>query len=65
MKTGDWIICYGSYNAPLTLGKRYWVFYYEPKFPDIGGFTWPAYVTVRDDDGNVSTFHAHRFKVVP
>jgi hypothetical protein len=62
---GETVVCIGpdGVGLQLTKGKTYSVIEFIPKFYEAnqGGFTWPEYVKVKDDNGNLSTFHAHRF----
>ena len=54
-----------GYEHFLTEGKEYKVLEYTPKqyVPDSGGFSWPAYLTVLDDNGRETSCHASRFKL--
>lgn len=66
MKTGDTVICRNANGYYFTVGKEYEVLRYDPEYYDKdtpAGFTWPAYVQVRDDEGNKAYAHAHRFVV--
>lgn len=47
----------------LTMGRVYTVEAYEPRMPDSGGFTWPAYVHLLDDNGRSVVAHAARFRL--
>jgi hypothetical protein len=62
---GEAIVCIGQNGVglQLTKGKTYSVVDFIPKVyePNLGGFVWPAYVKVIDDNGKPGTFHAHRF----
>lgn len=60
MNVGDKIKCRAPRGYDLTMGKEYEVIKYEPEAHDIN-FTWPAYVHVKDDIGEVCVCHAHRF----
>ena len=63
---GDQVICTGSRGYDFTTGKVYTVLKYEPQYYDAdtpSGFTWPAYVKVKDDSGLEVFCHAHRFKL--
>lgn len=62
-EVGDVVVSVCSGKRSLTRGKQYVVVKYEPRFPDTY-FTWPAYVTVVDDDGNRTAYHTYRFKKV-
>jgi hypothetical protein len=59
------VVCTGpdGVGLQLTKGKTYSVIEFIPKVyeANLGGFVWPAYVKVIDDNGKPSTFHAHRF----
>jgi len=58
------IICrYDSGYYNLTEGKQYNLVEYIPPFSD-SGFTFPAYVTLLDDNGKTTQCHAHRFKTL-
>lgn len=60
---GDQVICTGSRGYAFTTGKIYTVLKYEPRWPESASmFTWPAYVSVEDDDGKRVHCHACRFK---
>lgn len=64
-KKGETVVCTASRGAEfvLTLNKTYVVVQFFPEVyePNLGGFVWPAYVKVMDDNGKLSTFHANRF----
>lgn len=67
-KEGEKVICKNTINYSLTEGKEYTVIAYDPPTviaydPPTGTphFTFPAYVTVEDDEGKKTTAHAHRF----
>lgn len=62
---GDQVVCTGSRGYAFTTGKTYTVLKYEPRWRDEESpFTWPAYVSVVDDDGKRVHCHASRFKRV-
>lgn len=63
-KKGDIVICVHSYGYLFTTGKEYVIIEYdaESSCPDTG-FTWPDYVSVKDDNGKIAYCHAHRFKL--
>ena len=62
-KKGEKIVCVNPHGYPrLTEGKTYKVEAYEAECAGSAYFTWPAYVTVRDDGGKLSSGHATRFK---
>lgn len=64
MDVGDVVVCRDASGYPLIEGKEYAVLAYEPKRFDTsvaGGFTWPAYVIVKDDRNKYSYCHASRF----
>lgn len=62
---GQQITCIASSGYQLTEGKVYTVHSYEPKSHDIDGhYTWPAYVSVKDNSDKMVTCHATRFKPV-
>lgn len=64
MNVGDVVVCRDASGYLLTEGKEYVVLAYEPKWFDssvAGGFTWPAYATVKDDHNKYTTCHASRF----
>jgi len=62
MNVGDKVRCLASRGYSFTVGKEYTVRKYEPKCPDVN-FTWPAYVEVTDDYGDIVFCHADRFEV--
>ena len=65
-KPDDSIVCSRPHDYSFTMGKTYTVVEYSPKWHDNetpGGFTWPAYVTVIDDEGKRATCHADRFVI--
>ena len=64
MQKGDTVVCRNKSGYLFTEGKEYTVVAYDPEMYDSstpGGFTWPAYVVVRDDNGRNVKCHAHRF----
>ena len=64
MKEGDTITCRNSRGYQFTEGRDYVVVSYDPEWFDTSvpaGFTWPAYVVVRDDTQRLVKCHAHRF----
>lgn len=64
MNKGDVVVCRNASGYVFTEGKTYGVIAYHPEWFDSsvpGGFTWPAYVVVRDDYGRNVRAHAHRF----
>ncbi len=57
---GDTVVCARPRGYSLTAGRTYEVLHYTPEWRDTY-FTWPAYITVADDYGDVVTGHASRF----
>lgn len=64
MNKGDKVVCRNPNGYAFTEGKEYTVIEYssEAYEADIGGFTWPAYVAVKDDYGREVACHASRFR---
>lgn len=63
---GQNILCLHTIGYALTRGAIYHVVEYEPSWfdPDALGYTWPPYVHVIDDDGDLTCCHATRFEAV-
>lgn len=62
---GDQVVCTDPRGYAFTTGKTYTVLKYEPRGSDgESPFTWPAYVSVEDDDGKRVHCHACRLKRV-
>ena len=63
-KEGDKVICLGRGGVNwLREGSMYTVVAYEAQY-EATNFTWPAYLTVINDEGKAATYHAHRFRKV-
>jgi hypothetical protein len=60
IQKGDTVICRAARGYDFTTGKAYTVTDYQEQ-AWTPGFTWPAYVQVRDDSGKLAWAHAHRF----
>ena len=60
---GQRVIATGSYGYLLTTGKEYEVVGVTPPLV-LPYFTFPEYVSVIGDDGNLVTGHSHRFQPV-
>lgn len=61
------VVCTNPCSYEITAGKKYIVLSYSPT-EYIGTnsfFLWPAYVDIYDDNGNIASLHADRFKSIP
>ena len=59
---GDLVIRRSGNDYAFTEGKQYTVLKYEPeRYEASARFTWPAYVTVTNDNGRKVRAHARRF----
>lgn len=66
MKAGQLVRCLWADGYNFKEGREYIVIEYIPPYPTegTGGFTFPAYVEVLDDNGRKATCHASRFEVI-
>lgn len=64
-RVGNTVVCINAIGYDFTTNKEYTILEYIPELHDdsvANGFTWPAYVEVRDNSGHQVRCHAHRFK---
>lgn len=63
-EAGQRVRCDHADGYAFTVGKEYTILEYTPRTPSGYGFSFPAYVEVKDDYGRTAYCHAYRFEVI-